>query len=144
MTTTPSEIPPVETGPTRRLHRSATDRICCGVCGGIAEYLAVDPSLVRVAFVVATLWGGVGLLLYIVLAIILPVDANATHVATPHALTAERSHMLAGAVLVILGGVLLASNLGFAPWLTWSLFWPTVLILAGLGVLVRQPTRGEV
>jgi PspC domain len=33
------------------LHRSAVNRICCGVCGGIAESLAVDPTLVRLAFV---------------------------------------------------------------------------------------------
>ena len=139
MTTTPSELPPVESGRAPRLHRSAVDRVCCGVCGGIAEYFGVDSSLVRVAFVVATLWGGIGVLLYIVLAIILPVDAYA-----PATVTAQHSRVLAGTILVVLGGVLLASNLGLAPWLTWNLFWPTVLILVGLAVLLREPQRGEV
>ena len=125
-----------------RLHRSATDRVCFGVCGGIAEYLALDPALVRVAFVVATLWGGIGLLLYVVLAIILPVDDNAP--VQSARLTLERSHMLAGVVLIVLGSLFLASNLGLAPWLSWNLFWPCVLVLIGVALLVRQPRRSEV
>ncbi len=123
--------------PSVRLHRSGTDRMCCGVCGGIAEYLEVDPSLVRLAFVVATLWGGVGLLLYVVLAIILPVDEHAP--VAPSQFSGERSHMLAGLVLVVLGALLLAGNVGLAPWLGWSIFWPGVLILIGAALLMRTP-----
>jgi phage shock protein C len=119
-----------------RLHRSAIDRVCCGVCGGIAEYLAVDASLVRLAFVVAAFWGGIGLLLYIVLAIILPVD-NVAPSATP--ISSDRSRMTAGLVLLILGGLLLAGNMGLAPWLSSNLFWPGVLILIGVGLLLRNP-----
>jgi phage shock protein C len=55
-----------------RLERSNTNRVIAGVCGGIAEYLAVDPTLVRVAFVVMTFVGGIGLLAYIVLLILMP------------------------------------------------------------------------
>jgi phage shock protein C len=55
-----------------RLERSNTNRVIAGVCGGIAEYLAVDPTLVRVAFVVMTFVGGVGILAYIVLLILMP------------------------------------------------------------------------
>ena len=142
MTTAPSALPPTEPAPPRapRLHRSATDRVCCGVCGGIAEYFALDPSLVRVAFVVATLWGGIGVVLYIVLAVILPVDDY-----VPTGLVApERGRVLAGSILLVLGAVLLASNLGLAPWLTWNLFWPTVLILVGVAVLLRGPKPREV
>lgn len=62
-----SEFATVENRYVQRLHRSVTDRVVAGVCGGIAEYLAIDPSLVRIAFVVGTLWG-IGLLIYIVLA----------------------------------------------------------------------------
>jgi phage shock protein C len=117
-----------------RLHRSRTERLCCGVCGGIAEYLTVDPSLVRVAFVVATLWSGIGLLVYVVLAFILPVDDSAPVTS----FSGERSHVLAGLVLVALGVLLLASNLGLAPWLSWNVFWPSVLILIGAALLLRS------
>jgi phage shock protein C len=55
-----------------RLERSNTNRVIAGVCGGIAEYLAVDATLVRVAFVVMALVGGAGLLAYIVLLILMP------------------------------------------------------------------------
>jgi len=135
ITTSPVTRSPTEEHPRPRLHRSAAERVCCGVCGGIAEYLAVDPSLVRLAFVVATLWGGMGLLLYIVLAIILPVDASAT--TAP--ISAERSRIIAGLVLVVLGGLLLAGNLGLAPWLSWNMFWPGLLIVIGAGLLLRSP-----
>jgi phage shock protein C len=124
----------------RRLHRSATDRVVAGVCGGLAEYLEVEPSLVRLAFIVGTLWGGLGLLIYLVMAIILPVDSQAPSFATYRQ---ERSRNLAGAVVILLGAVLLVGNLGWAPWLTWNLFWPAVLVFVGAALLLRsagQPT----
>jgi phage shock protein PspC (stress-responsive transcriptional regulator) len=56
-----------------RLERSNTNRVIGGVCGGIAEYLAVDATLVRVAFVVtAFITAGLFVLLYIVLLILMP------------------------------------------------------------------------
>ena len=42
-------------------------------------------------------------------------------------------------VLVVLGGLLLAGNMGLTPWLSWNVFWPSVLILAGAGLLLRNP-----
>lgn len=58
----------------KRLTRSATDKMLCGVCGGIAEYLDVDPTVIRVAYVVMSLFSAAfpGLILYIVLALIIP------------------------------------------------------------------------
>jgi phage shock protein C len=56
----------------KRLYRSTQDRMFAGVCGGIAEYLEVDPTLVRLAFVALTLLGGPGLVIYIVLMLIVP------------------------------------------------------------------------
>jgi phage shock protein PspC (stress-responsive transcriptional regulator) len=56
-----------------RLERSTTNRVIGGVCGGIAEYLAVDATLVRVVFVVtAFLTAGLGILAYIVLLVLMP------------------------------------------------------------------------
>jgi phage shock protein C len=58
--------------PYRRLTLSATDKKVAGVCGGIADYFGVDPTLVRLAAVVLALLGGSGLLIYIVAWIIMP------------------------------------------------------------------------
>lgn len=56
----------------KRLYRSVRDRRIAGVCGGIAEYFGVDPSLVRLAWIVFSCLGGSGVLAYIVCAIVIP------------------------------------------------------------------------
>lgn len=57
---------------TRKLYRSRTDRMIGGVCGGIADYFGIDPTLVRLGFVAAALLGGPGLLIYLILWIVTP------------------------------------------------------------------------
>lgn len=60
-----------------RLERSTTNKVFAGVCGGIAEYLQVDATLVRVFFVVGTiLTGGLGLLGYIALVVLVPLPGQ--------------------------------------------------------------------
>ncbi len=56
----------------KRLTRSKKDRMIAGVCGGMAEYFDIDPTLVRLALVLITLMGGAGILAYIVAWIIMP------------------------------------------------------------------------
>lgn len=56
----------------KRLYRSRTDKSIAGVCGGLAAYFGIDPTLVRIIFVILTLMGGPGLLLYVVLWLIMP------------------------------------------------------------------------
>lgn len=56
----------------RRLYRSSTNCMICGVCGGIGEFFNIDPTLVRLAWVVFSFLGGSGILAYIVAAIIIP------------------------------------------------------------------------
>ena len=57
----------------KRLCRSNRDRMVCGVCGGIAEYFAVDPTIVRLVWAIVTLFGiAPGVIAYIVAAIIIP------------------------------------------------------------------------
>ncbi|MCH5259433.1 MAG: PspC domain-containing protein [Lachnospiraceae bacterium] len=59
----------------RKLVRSRTNRTICGVCGGIGEYLNVDPTLVRLVWLLCSLAGcGTGLIIYIVAALIIPED----------------------------------------------------------------------
>jgi len=56
----------------RHLYRSRNQRMLFGVCGGLGEYFKIDPTLVRLAFVVASLMGGPGLIAYVVLLIVVP------------------------------------------------------------------------
>ena len=55
-----------------RLHRSARDRKIAGVCAGIAEWLGVDPTIVRIVWAVLAFGWGTGVLLYLICALILP------------------------------------------------------------------------
>lgn len=56
----------------KRLYKSATDKKLDGVCAGIAEYLGIDPTVIRLLWVFATLFVGAGILAYIIAAIVMP------------------------------------------------------------------------
>jgi len=56
----------------KRLYKSRINRVLCGVCGGIGEYFNIDPTIIRLLFVVLTLGAFSGVLLYIIAAIIMP------------------------------------------------------------------------
>lgn len=56
----------------RRLYRSRTEKMLGGVCGGLGELLDIDPTIVRLVFVLLALWGGSGVLIYLVLWLIAP------------------------------------------------------------------------
>ena len=58
--------------PMSRLTKSRTDRMFSGVCAGLAEYFEVDPTWVRIAFVVATLMGGPGIIAYLIGMLVMP------------------------------------------------------------------------
>ena len=60
----------------KRLYRSRTDRMIGGVCGGLGNYFSVDPSLIRLAFVLLFVFGGSGFLLYLILWIVLPEEGR--------------------------------------------------------------------
>ncbi|AKL94366.1 phage shock protein C (PspC) family protein [Clostridium aceticum] len=56
----------------KKLYLSETDKKIAGVCGGIAEYFAIDPTLVRLGWVIFSLAGGSGVLGYIIAALVIP------------------------------------------------------------------------
>ena len=67
----------------RRLYRSITDRKLAGVCGGLAEYFNIDATIIRVVYVVAAFFLGFfigGLILYLVLALVIPNDPGYTDI----------------------------------------------------------------
>ncbi len=56
----------------KKLTKSATNRMLCGVCAGVGEYLGIDPTVIRLLWVLLTFMGGSGLIAYIIAAIIIP------------------------------------------------------------------------
>lgn len=60
----------------KRLVRKAHDRMFLGVAAGVADYLNIDPVLIRLIFVIMTLAGGPGIILYIVMAILMPEEGR--------------------------------------------------------------------
>jgi phage shock protein C len=125
-----------------------------GVCGGLARQLSIDSTWVRLIFVLLAFAGGSGLLIYIVLAIIMPSDAGATVEGTgpvgayapplsPEEEEQRRRRQveIVGLVLVVIGIIFLASNFGLFSWWRWSVLWPLVLILGGVFLIVRRANR---
>ena len=60
----------------KKLYRKNEGKILLGVCAGLADYLAMDPTVVRLLWVLFTCVGGSGILAYIVCAIIMPVEGT--------------------------------------------------------------------
>jgi phage shock protein C len=157
-----------------------------GVAGGLADYFDVDPTLVRLVFIIAALINGIGIFVYIVMSFIVPVaetepvresfagkePADVTNPDTPReesnipreetsmpaapvsASTGthgdwhhgewrhrEQRHAWAGIILIALGVLFLAQNMGLLWWWNWRIFWPAVLIGVGALLLTRQLRR---
>lgn len=131
----------------RRLCKSRTDRMIDGVCGGIAGYFGLDATLVRIAWVLLTLFGGSGVVLYIAAMIIMPKEERVMNTDAPPALpgspapaNGKNNSRFWGILLLVLGVAWLASNFGFSIWhnwwgFSWDVAIPLVLILAGVAFL---------
>jgi len=74
---------PVSPAPAKRLMRSSRDKKIGGVCAGVADYFDMDPTIVRVVWLLAVLFGGTGLLIYIILWIVLPLAPAVISVGVP-------------------------------------------------------------
>lgn len=58
----------------KRLYRSKTDRKIAGVCGGLAQHFDIDPTIIRVIAIVSIFFTGAGIIAYIVLALVVPIE----------------------------------------------------------------------
>jgi phage shock protein PspC (stress-responsive transcriptional regulator) len=138
-----------------------------GVCAGLAAFFGLDPTLVRIFFVIMALGTGFGVFLYILMWIVVPAEgapvssADSTHGAGGE-MVADRARGFGkeisgafsrpnprlgaffGAALIGLGLIWLAQSLD-VPWLRWlnfDILWPTLLIVGGIAVIFRR-ARGE-
>jgi phage shock protein C len=122
---------------TRLLRRSREDRVIAGVCGGLGRYLGVDPVLLRIAFVVLTVTGGSGLLLYLLAMVVIP-DQQEHEDLGPAPEARGDLWMYVGVGLIALGSVMLVDQL--LPWFD-RVMAPLVLVAVGLGILYRGTRR---
>lgn len=133
----------------RRLFKSRQHRVIDGVCGGIAEYFGVDPTIVRILWVLITLLGGSGLVLYIIAMIIMPVNREnfGQSPASPPVSGKEERTRYWGIVLILVGAFILMMNLGWFADIDWwsfssTIVFPVSLILLGvLFVYVNSKKR---
>ncbi len=112
-----------------------------GVAGGLAQYFNVDPVLFRLGFVLLALTPGLGVVVaaYIVLAVVVPLrPADEVEPEITSSLSMGHGREIAGFVLLGLGVMLLAANLGVFWFLRWDLFWPLVLVGVGAFLLVNR------
>lgn len=138
----------------KKIYRSETDRILGGVCGGLAEYFEIDPTIVRLIFALITIFGGSGVVLYIILWVLIPsksyvdsetdenIKRNTDEIRAKarnfrqnfkHSENRDGKHFI-GIFIILLGILFVFDNLGF---FNFHLFWPLILIFLGIALIWR-------
>ena len=125
----------------KKLYRSRENSMLAGVCGGLGNYLQIDPSIVRIVFVMLAFYNLLGLLTYIVLAVLIPL-APGGYEERVRVYSTDGNNQT---VKVIGGGMILLGLLAIVSYLDIRLFswmqlenlWPAVIILLGVLLLVR-------
>jgi phage shock protein C len=155
----------------KRLFRSRSDRMIAGVCGGLGEYLNVDPVWLRLFFVVLLFATGFGFWAYLILWIIVPeagretgtpgetVQANVQDMAdrarefgqsiqrglqgsrSAGEATSASGALIVGLAFILLGALLLLNQFNLFWWLRWRVWWPLLLILLGGALLYSRVRR---
>jgi len=134
----------------QKLYRSRKEVMVAGVCGGLAEYFNIDPTIVRLIAVALTLAWGSGILAYLIFWIMIPqqklnlqeVDAvpRSTQEPDPADKTVydkDSSILLLGIVISVLGVIFLAGNFMSLAWLSFKKLWPILLIAIGFAIIMK-------
>jgi phage shock protein PspC (stress-responsive transcriptional regulator) len=134
----------------RRLYRCRHDKILAGVASGVAEYFDLDPSLVRILFLVSTFFGGIGFLLYIAMAIIVPLEPISADAAAETTVVPEGHRHVSrgdghwttfvGAGLVLLGSLALLHQV-LPGWEVDRFVFPALAIGIGAFLVARAVRR---
>jgi len=123
----------VEQSSVKRLERSRSDRMLAGVSGGLARYFDMHPAFYRVGFVVLTLIGGAGILIYLAAALVIPDEGQEDSIADSVLRERrDRPWPLVGLGLVAVAGVVLLARASF--WPNGDAAW-VLLLLAGATIL---------
>ena len=144
-----------------RLYKSRDDRFLFGVAGGLAEYFDIDPVLVRVGWVILTIaTGGIGLLVYLVMAIVTPNGRRRVSNPTLEDDTSidnaedrdesdsyqrssrrQTARYILALGLIAVGAITLLHNLGVIGSIRWDIVWPVAIVALGLTILIPSIRR---
>lgn len=117
----------------KKLYKSRSNRIFMGVCGGIGEYLGVDPTVVRLLWAVLICCAGTGLLAYIVMGLIMSEMPDGTsYIETEHTVRRLRKSFEDRRLLGVCGGI--AEYLGVSATVV-RIIWAAAVLLFGAGIL---------
>jgi len=143
----------------KKLYRSREDAMIGGVCGGMAEYFAIDASLVRLAAILLVFAAGLSFWVYIVAWIIVPQrqlgdslaaesgagnDTEGSQSLTEPESSGEandKSKMIIGVILIALGLVFLLNTFNIFVWFSFFKLWPVVIIVIGVLILIKSLDR---
>lgn len=130
---------------THTLKRSRRDKIIGGVCGGLGDYLDVDPVIIRVAVAIVALSTLYGALAYIVAMIVIPKEEMVPfdeQDVTEKRKYASSNRYLPGLILIVIGVIMMAAQFGYL--LNWSMFFAIALIALGLYMIYRYFWRNNI
>jgi len=118
----------------KKLYRSRSNSMIAGVCGGLGEYLSVDPNILRVVAVLLIFAKGLGLLAYVVAWAVVPRRPE-TEPEEAASAKSGTNRLLPGLLLIAVGLVFLLNNL--IPWFGFGHLWPVFLIVLGVALLLK-------
>ena len=130
----------------QRITRSQSDRLLTGVCGGVADYFSIDPTMVRLIWIFFTLFGVSGLLAYIIATLLIP-DSNSQE--RFFKLDSLKSNPLWG-VLFIFSGLILFLQYDHIFYLFWASFWGNFInisiafVLLGIGIYLLYNRQSQI
>ncbi|MDZ7742006.1 MAG: PspC domain-containing protein [Bacteroidota bacterium] len=140
----------------RGLYRSRTDSVIGGIAGGIANYLNTDPTIIRILFVLLAIFGGGGVLIYLILWIAVPIEpaysyhnmdqnteeggkkntgpgSSGQAYVSNNFQKKQDGSLIAGLALIAVGVIFLVDR--FVPHIDFEDLWPIILLVAGIALI---------
>ncbi|MBN1617780.1 PspC domain-containing protein [Candidatus Dojkabacteria bacterium] len=147
----------------QRIYRSETNKVIAGVCGGLGEFFNIDPVIIRLIFVLMVLFGGSGMLIYLIMWIIVPLKSSVSqsteatikqnakefeNKAKKAAVDLEKTvkktdtKLWFGLIILFLGFFFLLQNFGINlnpfRFINFSILWPILIIFLGILIVIKK------